>query len=87
MKWFAASLIPSILWFDNATVLACPQCRPLVKSGVYNQDFGANLFVLLLPLAVLFAIGIATYFVDAITAKSGEDKGDDAWQTTHSAGR
>lgn len=77
MKWSAASLIFSLVLFKNATAAACPQCRPRVAAGVYNQDFGSNLLVLLLPLAVLFAIGIGTYYVDALNAKSGKGKGND----------
>lgn len=77
MKWSAASLILSVVLFNDATVAACPQCRPRVEAGVYNQDFGANLLILLLPLAVLLAIGIASYYVDALIATSGKSKGND----------
>lgn len=87
MKNIAAGLATSVFLFSSTAAWACPQCRPLVKSGVYNQDFAANLFVLLLPLAVLCAIGVAIHFSDSIMAKLRKDKGGEQWQTTYNAGR
>jgi hypothetical protein len=87
MKNIAAGLATSAILFSSTAAWACPQCRPAVESGVYNQDFAANLFVLLLPLAVLCAIGVGLYFSDAIMAKLRHIKGAKQWQTTSNAGR
>lgn len=68
MKTFLSAL--AISFFINpAVLLACPYCQSAVKRNVYNQDFGANLFVLLLPLLLLLLIGIGLYFSDAILSK------------------
>lgn len=77
VKCIAVSLIMPILFFNNTMVLACPQCRPMVEASVYNQDFAANIFVLILPLAVLFAIGIGIHYLDAITTRLAKYKGND----------
>lgn len=76
MKHLAAVVVAAITLSGGAQLSACPQCQPLVKSGIYNQDFGANLFVLLLPLVVLTAIGIGLHYSDSIMAKVRRDKGD-----------
>ena len=49
----------------GAMARACPQCRPLVKSGIYNGEFAGNLLVLLLPIAVLLLLATALYFMDS----------------------
>lgn len=69
MKTTPAALVATALLLSGASLQACPSCRPLVKSGVYNADFGSNLLVLLLPLAVLSAVGAGLYFSDAIAAR------------------
>ncbi|HEY0173028.1 MAG TPA: hypothetical protein VGB98_18585 [Pyrinomonadaceae bacterium] len=62
-----------ILQALTVTASACPECRAQVKGGVYNQDFPANLFVLLLPIIVLLAIGVGLYFADGITKRLKEE--------------
>jgi hypothetical protein len=61
----------SVLSFccQSPLALLCPHCRTIVQSKVYNEDFTANLFVLILPLAVLLVIGIGIYFSDTILFK------------------
>jgi hypothetical protein len=66
MKFATVLLVTSTLALNSTALLACPQCRPTVASGVYNREFAANLSVLLLPIAVLFVVGIAIHFSDAI---------------------
>jgi heme/copper-type cytochrome/quinol oxidase subunit 2 len=83
----ACGLAAAIILCDHTTSWACAQCRPSVKAEVYNQDFAANLLVLLLPVAVLFLIGIAIYFSDSIRARFGKTKGAASWQTSYNAGR
>jgi hypothetical protein len=62
MKNLAASLIGFIFLSDSAASWACSPCRPLVQTNVYNQDFAANILLLLLPLAVLATVAAAIYF-------------------------
>jgi hypothetical protein len=66
MKRIVAGCVTSIIAFNNTALLACPKCRPGVEAGVYNQGFSTNLFILLLPVAVLFVIGIGIHFSDAV---------------------
>lgn len=87
MRSISAGLAASALFFNGTALWACPQCRPVVNAGVYNQDFGENLFLVLLPLAVLFVIGVGIHFSDAIVVKLRRHKGEKPWQTTHNAGR
>jgi hypothetical protein len=87
MKSIAALFVVFAVSFGGTPTWACPQCRPLVRAGVYNPDFAANLFVLLLPLAVLGAIGVAVHFSDAIPAKVRQIKGCKPWRRICDAGR
>lgn len=48
----------------GAAAWACPRCRPFVNAGVYNPHFGGHLLVMLLPIAVIFAIGFGLYWID-----------------------
>lgn len=50
----------------NFTVSACPWCRAQVKGGVYDASFSSNLFVLLMPLAILAGLGFGLYHWDKI---------------------
>ena len=74
MKLATAVSITSTFALNSTTLQACSQCRPGVESGVYNREFAANLSVLLLPVAVLFVIGIAIHFSDAILITLRKDK-------------
>lgn len=65
-----------LLVINPAVLLACPYCQSAVKRNVYNQDFGANLFVLLLPLLLLLMIGIGLYFSDAILSKQSAKRSE-----------
>ena len=68
MKSLAKNIVAAfvILAFNN-TVSACPWCRVQVKDGVYNEDFFGNLFVLLLPVVVIAALGFGLYHADKIS--------------------
>jgi hypothetical protein len=70
MKALIASLLTFVFSFSPALVWACAQCRPVINARVYNQHFTTNLFLVLLPLAVLFLIGFGLYFSDRILIKS-----------------
>ena len=66
MKCVVFGFVASIIVMKSTALLACPQCRPSVEAGVYNQQFTANLFVLVLPVAVLFAMGAGLHYSDVI---------------------
>ncbi len=51
----------------TTTVLACPWCRAQVRSDIYNQDFINYLFVIILPIVVITAIGFGVYHADKIS--------------------
>jgi len=63
----------------NLTALACAECRARVKDGIFDQNFFANLVVVLLPIVVIAAIGIGLYFTNEIRDKL--KKGANRWQT------
>ena len=75
MKFVTALLVTSTFALNSTTLLACTQCRPNVESGVYNREFAANLSILLLPVAILFVIGFAIHFSDAIVTTLRKSKG------------
>lgn len=67
---FLAGIMLPVL---NATASACPECRAKVESGIYNQDFSINLFVILLPILILTAAGIALYYADELAKTTKEE--------------
>ena len=70
LKRFVRSIAAiCILLASTATGSACPECRAQVRAGIYNQDFLANLFILLLPVLILSAIGVSLYYADEITER------------------
>ena len=71
-----AAIILAML-LQSVPAWACFQCRQAVEAEVYGQNFASNLFLLLLPLAVLFALGVAVYFSDAIHSKLNSRKQDE----------
>ena len=75
----------ALLVIFTLTASACPECRAQVKSGIYNQSFGFNLFIILLPMVVIVAVGIGLYYADKITDKI--KKGVIRWQTTDDVAR
>jgi hypothetical protein len=68
-KPLVPTLLAAMLLSSSTAAWSCPYCRPLVKAGVYAQNFTSNLLVLLLPIAVLAVIGVGIYyFADRIFA-------------------
>ena len=68
MKNFVKSIVAVILVLVfNTAAAACTWCRAEVKSGIYDQDFYNNLFVMLLPVIILTAIGFGLYHADKIS--------------------
>ena len=67
MKVFGAQIIVAVVFLADAlSVAACDWCRIEAKKSVYAGDFVSNLLLLLLPVAVLSAIGVSVYFKDDI---------------------
>jgi hypothetical protein len=85
MKRIHARLVLSALLFGSGATWACPQCRPLVKAGVYNQDFAGTLFLLLLPVGVLLLIGAGLYFAAPLKARLRRERTQ--WLKTFNAAR
>lgn len=83
--WKTAIAQIVLLMTFSITASACPECRAQVKSGIYDGSFGTNLFVILLPIIVIVAVGIGSYYADEITDKIR--KAASRWQTTDDAAR
>ena len=70
MKRFVQGIVTVIILFAfTATGSACPECRAQMKEAIYNQNFTANLFIVLLPVLILSAIGVSLYYADEITER------------------
>ncbi len=70
MKNFVKTILAiCVVLVLNSVALACPWCRAQVKSGIYDQNFLYNLFVMLLPIVILTAIGFGLYHADKISDK------------------
>lgn len=41
---------------------ACPWCRPRVQAGIYTPAYSANVLLVLLPVAVLLALGAGVFY-------------------------
>ena len=53
------------LWAGSAT-WACPWCRPRVQAGIYTPAYTTNVLLVLLPVAVLLAGGVALFYWDKL---------------------
>jgi len=45
---------------------ACTWCRPRVRAGIYTPAYPANLLLVLLPVAVLLALGLGLFYWDKL---------------------
>jgi hypothetical protein len=45
---------------------ACAWCRPRVQAGIHNAAYSANLALVLLPVAVLLALGVGLFYWDRL---------------------
>lgn len=64
MRKLLLTLLSSLLLAPAAW--ACPWCRPRVRAGIYTPAYSANLLLVLLPVAVLLAVGVAVYYWDKL---------------------
>jgi hypothetical protein len=69
-----------LLLMFSIKVSACPECRAQVKSEIFGASFGANLFIVLLPIVLIVTLGIGLYYADGINDKIR--KGAARWQTS-----
>ena len=59
-----------LLLMFSMSVSACPECRAQVKSEIFGASFGANLFIVLLPIVLIVTFSIGLYHADRITDKT-----------------
>jgi hypothetical protein len=85
VKRISARLVLAALLLGSEAAWACPQCRPLVQAGVYNQDFAGTLFLLLLPVGALVLIGAGLYFAAPLKARLQKERIQ--WPTSFNAAR
>jgi hypothetical protein len=53
------------LWLAPAA-WACPWCRPRVQAGIYTPAYTANVLLVLMPVALLLALGVALFYWDKL---------------------
>jgi hypothetical protein len=49
---------------------ACTVCRPRVQAGIHNEAYAANLLLVLLPVALLLALGLGLFWAPAWQRRS-----------------
>jgi hypothetical protein len=54
---------------------ACPVCRPKVKAAIYNAHYADTLGLLLLPIAVLLAVGLGLYWFGSLKTPQAATSG------------
>jgi hypothetical protein len=45
---------------------ACPWCRPRVQAGIYTPAYTTNVLLVLMPVALLLALGVALFYWDKL---------------------
>jgi hypothetical protein len=45
---------------------ACPWCRPRVRAGIYTPAYTTNVLLVLLPVAILLALGLTLFYWDKL---------------------
>jgi hypothetical protein len=53
------------LWLAPAA-WACPWCRPRVQAGIYTPAYTTNVLLVLMPVALLLALGVALFYWDKL---------------------
>lgn len=51
-----------LFWLSGGAAGACAVCRSRVQAGIHNGAYGANLGLVLLPVALLLLGGVGVYF-------------------------
>lgn len=58
------NIILFLLGFSVFTY-ACPECRPDVESGIYNESFIKNIFIVLLPVMIFLSFGLGVFYSES----------------------
>jgi hypothetical protein len=58
-------MLLAYLWLAPAAE-ACPWCRPRVRAGIYTPAYTTNVLLVLLPVALLLALGLALFYWDKL---------------------
>jgi hypothetical protein len=53
-------------WWVAPAAWACPWCRPRVQAGIYTPAYTTNVLLVLLPVAMLLAFGLALFYWDKL---------------------
>jgi hypothetical protein len=69
MKILITYLLSGLLLLLPTVASACAICRPKVQAAIHNADYSVNVLLLLLPVALLLAVGVGLYYADAIWAR------------------
>jgi hypothetical protein len=69
MKILITFLLSGLLLLLPAVASACAICRPKVQAAIHNADYSVNMLLLLLPVALLLAVGVGLYYADALWAR------------------
>jgi hypothetical protein len=64
MRTFFLTLAAS-LWLASP-LWACPWCRPRVRAGIYTPAYSSNVLLVLLPVALLLALGASVFYWDKL---------------------
>lgn len=54
------------LLLSSPAAWACAWCRPRVQAGIHDAAYTANLLLVLLPVAVLLALGVGLFYWDQL---------------------
>lgn len=68
MRLYLLACLSSLLWLLPAASNACAVCRPKVQAAIHNADYSVNVALLLLPVALLLAVGVGLYYAEALVA-------------------
>jgi hypothetical protein len=55
-------------FWTHPQLWACPWCRPRVRAGIYTPAYSTNVLLVLLPVAVLLALGVVLFYWDKLRA-------------------
>jgi hypothetical protein len=61
-------------WASGSTASACPKCRIAVRDGIFDDNFGSRLGIVVAPFAGMAALGYAAYWTARRKAKEVEDR-------------
>lgn len=60
--WLSALLTGGLLLLTGPAAWACRVCRPKVEAGIHTPAYSANLLLVLLPVALLVAVGVGLFY-------------------------